>query len=93
MRRDVARDVALGRRQILVELLDVLDNLDRALAAARETAGAGPLLQGVEMVRDQFLAKLEGFGVRRLPALGETFDPARHEAVSMLPTDWAEDED
>jgi len=93
MRRDVARDVAMGRRQILVELLDVLDNLDRALAAARETVGAGPLLQGVEMVRDQFLARLEGFGVRRVPALGDRFDPARHEAVSTLPTDRADQDD
>ncbi|MDE3157053.1 MAG: nucleotide exchange factor GrpE [Acidobacteriota bacterium] len=93
MRRDVARDVALGRRQILVELLEVVDNLDRALTAARDGGSAGPLLQGVEMVRDQFLAKLDGFGVRRVPALGERFDPARHEAVSTLPTsDPAEDD-
>jgi molecular chaperone GrpE len=92
MRRDVARDIAVGRRQILVEFLDVLDNLNRALAAAREGAGAGALLQGVLMVRDQFLAKLEGFGVKPIAALGQRFDPAHHEAVSTVPTD-APDED
>ncbi|HVC18850.1 MAG TPA: nucleotide exchange factor GrpE [Vicinamibacterales bacterium] len=87
MRRDVARDVALGRRQMLVELLDVMDNLDRALTAARDTGGSDPLRQGVEMVRNQFLARLEEFGVRRLQTMGEPFDPARHEAVSTIATD------
>jgi len=38
-------------------------------------------------VRDQFLAKLEGFGVARIPSLGAPFDAARHEAVTMAPVD------
>ena len=72
IRRDVAREVERGRRAVLVELLEVLDNLDRAVAAARDPAaqgaadGASQLLRGVELVRDQFLAKLESFGVRLL---------------------------
>jgi molecular chaperone GrpE len=88
IRRDVAREVERGRRTILVEMLDVADNLDRAIAAARETSradAAETLLRGVELVRDQFLAKLESFGVTRLVALGTVFDPSLHEAVSMAP--------
>jgi molecular chaperone GrpE len=91
LRRDVAREVERGRRAVLVEMLEVIDNLDRAIAAA---SGAGraagvdaseTLLRGVELVRDQFLGKLEAFGVQRLPALGLQFDPQAHEAVSMAP--------
>jgi molecular chaperone GrpE len=93
MRRDVARDVAIGRRQILVELLDVLDNLDRALAAARDSNESGALLQGVEMVRQQFLLKLDGFGVKPIAALGQRFDPARHEAISTIATQVPEEDD
>lgn len=93
MRRDIARDVAIGRRQILVELLDVLDNLDRALAAARESGESGALLQGVEMVRQQFLMKLDGFGVKPIAALGQPFDPARHEAISTVATLVPEEDD
>jgi molecular chaperone GrpE len=86
IRREVARDVERGKRAVVAELLEVLDNLDRAIAAARESdAPAGTLLRGVELVRDQFLAKLEQLGVRRTDALGQMFDATVHEAVSMAP--------
>ncbi|WP_423787639.1 nucleotide exchange factor GrpE, partial [Klebsiella pneumoniae] len=43
------------------------------------------LLQGVELVRAQFLAKLDGFGIKRIATDGATFDPLLHEAVSAVP--------
>lgn len=88
IRRDVAREVERGRRAVIVELLDVLDNLDRAIAAARATShtdSSETLLRGVELVREQFLARLDALGVSRLDALGARFDPQRHEAVSLAP--------
>lgn len=93
LRREIARDVERGRREILADLLDVLDNLDRALEAARADGGATrleSLLQGVDMVRRQFLAKLEGFGVTRIDSQGQPFDPTLHEAVSAVPAASAE---
>jgi len=86
IRREVARDIERGRRAVVAELLEVLDNLDRAIGAARDSdVPADSLLRGIELVRDQFLAKLEGLGVRRVDALGEPFDAATHEAVTMAP--------
>jgi molecular chaperone GrpE len=88
IRRDVAREVERGRRAVINELLEVLDNLDRAVAAARGSEApdaAENLMRGVELVRDQFLAKLDGLGVSRVPALGQTFDAAIHDAVSTAP--------
>jgi molecular chaperone GrpE len=101
LRREVAKDVERSRRALLAELLDVIDNLDRAMAAGREssTLAAGSagsveaapgaaseafasLLRGVALVRDQFLAKLEQFGVTRLDSLGQPFEAGRHEALS-----------
>lgn len=86
MRRDQAREIDRGRRVIITELLEVLDNLDRAVDAARQAPEkVDTLLQGVELVRTQFLSKLDGFGVTRVDPLGQPFDPARHEAVSTVP--------
>jgi molecular chaperone GrpE len=94
MRKELAKDAERSRRDVLVSLLEVVDNLDRAIDAAttarqrsEQTGGEGadPLLQGVEMVRQQFLAKLDGFGVRRIDALGASFDPLLHEAVTAVP--------
>ena len=88
LRREIAKDIERGRREILADLLDVVDNLDRALDAARSQGGGDrldALLQGVELVRRQFLAKLESFGVKRIESEGQSFDPALHEAVSAVP--------
>src|SRR5262245_38056976 len=88
IRREVAREVERGRRAVIAELLEVLDNIDRAAAAAREQTKAtgadaiDTLVRGVELVRDQFLAKLQNLGVVRIPAIGQAFDASRHEAVT-----------
>ncbi|MGH9408367.1 MAG: nucleotide exchange factor GrpE [Vicinamibacterales bacterium] len=87
MRKELAKDAERSRREVLVSLLEVVDNLDRAIDAAQKasTASDDPLLQGVEMVRQQFLSKLDGFGIRRIPSDGAAFDPERHEAVTTVP--------
>jgi len=84
LRKEVTKDVERGRRQMLVSFLEVLDNLDRALSAAADRAD-DPVVQGVSLVRQQFLATLEGLGVTRIDPLGQRFDPARHEAVASVP--------
>jgi molecular chaperone GrpE len=88
LRREIGKDIERARREILADLLDVVDNLDRAVDAARTHAAADrvdTLVQGVEMVKRQFLAKLEGFGVTRIDSEGQRFDPALHEAISAVP--------
>ena len=83
LRKEVSKDVERGRRSLIVSFLEVLDNIDRALAAAGDRA-ADPVVQGVSLVRQQFLNTLEGLGVTRLEPLGQPFDPARHEAVATI---------
>ena len=88
LRREISKDIERARREVLAELLEVVDNLDRALDAARAGSSADQmhaLLQGVELVRQQFLAKLEGFGVKRVASEGLPFDPSVHEAISTVP--------
>jgi molecular chaperone GrpE len=87
LRKEVAKDAERNRREVFVSLLEVVDNLDRAIEAATKagTAAIDPLLQGVEMVRQQFLSKLDGFGVKRIASENQTFDPLLHEAVTTVP--------
>lgn len=94
LRRDVDREIERMRRAMLLDLLEVADNLDRAIAAARSAATTdGALLRGVELVRDLFLAKLATYGVTPLPSEGQPFDPRVHEAVSLIPvSDASQDE-
>ncbi|MFO7695493.1 MAG: nucleotide exchange factor GrpE [Vicinamibacterales bacterium] len=92
LRREVAKEVERGTRAVLADLVDVVDNLDRAIAAARGAGSDPALLQGVELVRAQFLATLDGHGVRPLDAAGRRFDPSCHEAATTVPvTDPSQD--
>jgi molecular chaperone GrpE len=67
------------------ELLVVIDNLQRTIEAADEqtpsTADNAVLLEGVRATLRVFMKTLERFGVRRIEALGQPFDPNLHEAI------------
>jgi molecular chaperone GrpE len=67
------------------ELLAVADNLQRTLAAAErppfENAADVALIEGVRATQRVLIQALERFGVRKIEALGQPFDPALHEAV------------
>ena len=94
MRKELARDAERNRREVLIGLLEVLDNLDRAVESARSagTSASDALLQGVDMIRQQFLGKLNGFGVSLIDTDSASFNPLLHEAVSIVPTDKADDD-
>ena len=80
-RKRVARESASAQERgvasLAKELLPALDNLDRALEAAAED---DPLLDGVRLVRSELSAALARAGIESFSPLGETFDPAVHEA-------------
>ncbi len=88
LRKEVSKDVERGRRAMLGSFLDVLDNLDRALAAAGDKTG-DPVIQGVSLVQQQFVSVLESLGVTRIDPIGQPFDPALHEAVATAPASAA----
>jgi molecular chaperone GrpE len=85
-RKRVARDSALaqerGVAKLAKELLPALDNLDRALEAAAQD---DPLLDGVRLVRSELSAALARVGIQSFSSLGESFDPAVHEAMATVP--------
>jgi molecular chaperone GrpE len=92
-RRDVAKEVERGKRAILVDLLEIVDNLDRAIESGKDARNVDLLVHGVEMVRQQFLQRLEGFGIQPIEPLHQPFDPAQHEAIAVVPTTRSEDDE
>ncbi|HET9492428.1 MAG TPA: nucleotide exchange factor GrpE [Methylomirabilota bacterium] len=88
MRRRAQRDredyTRYANETLLRDLVPALDNLDRALAAARATADAKGVLEGVELIQRELLRVLERHGMARYSALGQAFDPTRHEATARV---------
>ena len=91
---DNARKRAIREREELIrtaneglirELLPVLDNLDRALAAAKADPSAAAVSTGVELIQRELLRSLEKFGVTSFSSVGAPLDPERHEAIARVP--------
>lgn len=82
--RDAKRAQAEMRESVVRDLLPALDNLDRTIAVAQQSGEAPAVVDGVKLVRRQIIGILESYGVRRLDARGQPFDPSIHEAVSMV---------
>jgi len=84
-RKRVTREREDQRRQaqtdLLLEILPALDNFDRALQAPPAPDADAGFRAGVELIHRDFLAALERLGVRSFAAVGQPFDPQRHEAV------------
>jgi molecular chaperone GrpE len=96
LRREISKDIERVRRDVISELLDVADNLDRAIESARQSQSSGSessdaLLRGVELVRRQFISKLEGLGVTLIDAQRQPFDPTLHEAITSVPASAEDD--
>ena len=72
-------------RKVLLAFVEVMDDLERALGSARDTDHNPEVVAGIEMVQRRFRATLQGFDVSKQAAMGQRFDPALHEAVSMIP--------
>jgi len=85
LRREISKDIERTRREVISEMLEVLDNLDRAIDSAQRSEAPKAFLEGVEMVQRQFLGKLDALGVTRIAADAQPFDPAVHEAVTTVP--------
>ena len=72
-----------GVRETIAAMLPAIDNLERAVDAAEKTDddGAKALAEGVNMTLNTLFESLKRFGFEEVPALGEEFDPEKHNAV------------
>jgi molecular chaperone GrpE len=71
-------------KPLALDILNALDNFDRAIETAR-AGGAQAIAEGLVMVEKQFVAALAKNGVEPISALGQPFDPNVHEAIMQQP--------
>ena len=71
--------------KLALDLLTALDNLDRALDAAKKSGDKSPLTVGVAATQAQILEVLKRHGITPIEALGQPFDPNRHQAIQTRP--------
>ena len=88
------QDAAKYRSQSLAQnLLNVIDNLERAIASPSESEDAQNLKKGIEMVYESFLYALKEEGIEELDALTHPFDPTLHHAVQTVPVEEGQEAD
>jgi len=73
------------------ELLPFLDNLERAIAVAKDTQDMDKMIEGIELTLSGYLKTLERFGLKTFAAEGKRFDPNYHEALSVEESSDVED--
>lgn len=82
--RDREEYVKYATESLLRDLVPVLDNFDRAVSAGRSAGDGAGVLEGVELIRRELLKVLERSGLTRYSAVGQRFDPTRHEAIARV---------
>jgi len=89
-RQELAERTQYANEELLRKLLPLLDNFKRALEHAPQ--GIDPQwFEGIKLIARQFEATLEAQGLSPIPAVGEKFDPAQHEAIAQEETDELEE--
>src|SRR6266536_2184165 len=85
-RRRVERDRSAaarsGKRELILQLLDVLDGFDRALQHLDDAPES--VSEGLQLLQRKLLSVLEAQGVTPLQSLGETFNPELHDAIGTV---------
>ena len=91
-RREIESSINFANANLLRDLLDVLDNFERAHAAVDgdEEGGGEAFQEGIRLIYQRLVEVLRTNGLARIPARGEVFDPNLHEAVSQIETDEVE---
>ncbi|MGX6591272.1 molecular chaperone GrpE [Cetobacterium ceti] len=74
---------AFASEKVVTKLLDIIDNLERAIAAAEATKDFDSLVKGVELTLSQMKSTITSEGVEPIETNGEKFDPHHHMAVAV----------
>jgi molecular chaperone GrpE len=83
--RDQIEHVRFATAGLVERILPVLDNFERAVAAARPGPADVALIEGVALIQRQLIVELEAEGLRPMESVGERFNPVLHEAVATDP--------
>ena len=88
--RDRVENVLRAGQRVIESLLPTLDSLDAAMAIEATTAAEAKMLEGMKSTHAQLLETLKRDGFAPIEAVGAPFDPALHEAISVIPGEGAQ---
>ncbi len=86
-RDEVMRRISIAREELLINLLPIIDNFQRALQSAEQQHSYESLVEGVSLTLRQILDMLSREGVQPIDSVGQEFNPEFHEAVMRTETD------
>ncbi len=84
--RDTESQIKFSPMPLVRDLLDVVDNLHRAIESSSAAAGAEGLIEGVKMVEQQLATVLAKHSCKPIDSLGKAFDPNFHQAIAQQPS-------
>lgn len=91
--REKADSIRFANNRILLDVINVLDNFERALTAVEKTAANETLFDGVELIKKEWVSTLENnWGVSQIETTNQPFDPQLHEAVAIEEDEHATEE-
>lgn len=80
------REAGLASEALLLKMLAVVDDLDRAFASLPEGLKSEPWVEGIAAIHRKLLAVMESEAARPYESIGQQFDPREHEAVAQVPS-------
>lgn len=89
--REQADSVKYANEKILSDLLTVVDNLDRAIVHSKDKKDFDSLIDGLDLTLKEFRGVMDKYGVKGIETIGETFDPEKHHAVSIVESETHQD--
>ncbi|GFO97237.1 HSP-70 cofactor [groundwater metagenome] len=84
--------IKYANEKLIIELVDIMESFERGLENAKEFSDKEKLIQGMELIYKQLKNVLEKNGLVPIKALGEKFDPYKHEAMMQTPSDDDEED-
>lgn len=85
--REKEETIRFANESLMKDMLPIVDNLERAVAHAQGGGNGKPLVEGVEMVLRGLIDMLGKHGLMQISAVGQPFDPGRHEAMAQVETE------
>jgi len=84
MVRDREDGIRYANQMLLLDLISVIDDFERAIASAQESQDFAAFHSGVVLIEKQLTSMLESkWGLRRFDSVGEEFDPDKHQAIAL----------
>ena len=84
LEREKQEAIKFANERLLIEVLPIMDNLDRAMTSLAGGHDTEKVIQGLKLAQQELHAVLEEHGVEQVKGVGEPFDPQVHEAVGVV---------